>query len=250
MDLVGKTALVTGSGTGIGRGIALALSAQGAQVVLCGRTLWRLEVVRAEIEQRGGRALVVGCDVAVASELTDLVQCVIDAFQTIDILVNNAGTVPRGTLLECDEDEMQRAWIVGPVAALRLMRLCHPYLRGGGSVINVSSGSAVQPFARERGIYAAVKAAINALSRAAANEWGPDGIRVNVVMPWARTDNVDRLFREEPDYAASLLKAVPLRRIGDAELDIGRAVAFLASPAAGYLTGAILPLDGGMAFVR
>ena len=250
MTLSGKTAIVTGGGTGIGRGIALALASQSAQVVVCGRNVSNLESVCSEISDRGGKALAVACDVSNRADLERLVLRTVENFNTIDVLVNNAGLIPHGTLLEIGEDVIQSSLDVGPLAALRLMRLCHPYLRGGGSIVNVSSSVTVQSNVPNRGIYAATKATLNAISRAAANEWGGDGIRVNIVMPFARSASLERFFDEEPEYAAKVLSAVPLGRVGDAEMDIGSAVCFLVSPGASFITGATIPVDGGAAYVR
>ena len=248
--LTGKVAVVTGGGQGVGRGIALALATEGAQVVVCGRTAATLAQVGEELRLRGATALEVVCDVSQPGDLASLVDQTVRRFGTVDILVNNAALIPHGSILEIDEALVQGAWEAGPMAALRLMRLCHPHLLGGGAVINVSSGVAVAAQSPNRGIYAATKASLNAISRAAANEWGPDGIRVNVIMPFALTDAVDRFFTNEPEYANSILVDVPLRRVGDPETDIGRAVAFLAGPNAAYITGATLPLDGGTSYIR
>jgi meso-butanediol dehydrogenase / (S,S)-butanediol dehydrogenase / diacetyl reductase len=246
-----KTAIITGGGQGVGLGIAMALAEEEANVVICGRTLQTLERARATIEQTSGRpALAVVCDVTRPDDLAHLVQATLDRFETIDILVNNAMIIPHGTILDIAEDSIEAAWTSGPLAALRLMRLCHPYLRDGGAIVNVSSGVAVQPAAPLRGIYAATKAALNSITRAAANEWGPDGIRVNAIMPFALSDAVQRFVDNEPTYATEVIASVPLRRIGDPHHDIGRAVAFLAGPGAAYITGVILPIDGGTSFVR
>jgi meso-butanediol dehydrogenase/(S,S)-butanediol dehydrogenase/diacetyl reductase len=249
-ELDGRTAIVTGGGRGVGRGIALALSRAGAQVVLCGRTAQTLSEVRKEIEARGGVALDVTCDISCFSDLERLVATTVDRFGGVNILVNNAAIVPHGTLLEIENALVQAAWETGPVAALNLMRLCHPHLKGDGVIINISSGVSIEGNAHRRGIYASVKAALNAISRAAANEWGPDGIRVNTIMPLARTNALDRFFVNEPERAAAMLSTIPLGRIGDTEDDIGRAAVFIASPSARYLTGATIPLDGGVSYVR
>jgi NAD(P)-dependent dehydrogenase (short-subunit alcohol dehydrogenase family) len=145
---------------------------------------------------------------------------------------------------------VQGAWDAGPLAALRLMRACHPYLKGDGAIVNISSGIAIADRADNRGIYAAVKAALNAISRAAANEWGCDGIRTNVVMPFARTDKVDAFFANEPALSQAILGQNPLGRLGECEADIGRAVAFLVGPDASYINGVTLPVDGGSSYVR
>jgi len=248
--LAGKTAIVTGGGKGVGRGIALALAAEGANLVVCGRSPSALEETSAAVRERGAAALAVTCDVCHADQLEALVDGTVRTFGTIDVLVNNAMQVPHGTILEISEETIDAAWRSGPLAALRLMRLCHPHLVGGGAIVNVSSGAALDGAAPQRGVYAATKAALNSLSRAAAVEWGPDGIRVNVVMPFARTDAVARFLENEPEYAAQVIARVPLRRVGDPEDDIGRAVVFLCGPDAGYITGVTLPIDGGSSFLR
>jgi NAD(P)-dependent dehydrogenase (short-subunit alcohol dehydrogenase family) len=248
--LSGRTAIVTGSGTGIGRGIALALTDAGANLVLCGRTAETLRAVRGEIEGRGGSALDVVCDITIADDRAQLVAAALDRFGGINILINNATFIARGTLLEVPDEDIQAAWDAGPVAALQLMRLCHPHLKDGGAIVNVSSGAAIEAKVPLRGIYAATKAALNAISRTAANEWGPDGIRVNVIMPIARTEPLERFLANEPEAANAITSRTALGRIGDCEQDIGRAVAFLVGPDAAYITGATIPLDGGTGYIR
>lgn len=243
--LDGKTAIITGGGGGVGRGIALALSAQGAAVAICGRTMPALESTVQEIRDRGGAALAVQCDVTQTDQLIALVSAVIKEFGGVDILVNNAMQVPHGTLLEISEETIEAAWLSSPMASLRLMRLCHPYLVNGGSIINVTSGAAMAPGTPLRGIYSATKAALNNISRAAAVEWGPDGIRVNVIAPLAMSDAFARFQQNEPERAQQAVDSLPLGRVGDPEHDIGRPVAFLCGPDAAYITGNIINLDGG-----
>jgi meso-butanediol dehydrogenase/(S,S)-butanediol dehydrogenase/diacetyl reductase len=248
--LDGKTAIVTGGGQGVGRGIALALAAEGAAVVLAGRTEATLEETRHDIERRGGRAAASVCDITVPDDVDACIALALESFGSIDILVNNAALVPHGTLLDIDEELVEAAWQAGPTATMRLMRRCHPHLRGGGVIVNVSSGVALAATAPNRAAYAMVKSALNALSRAAAMEWAADGIRVNAIMPFAMTDAVARYMEGEPALAAATVAQVPLGRVGDPEADIGRAVVFLAGTDSAYLTGATLPLDGGLAYLR
>ena len=245
-----KTAIVTGGGTGVGRGIALALAREGAAVVLAGRTESTLASTREDIVALGGRAAVAVCDVTKPADVDACIAIALDAFGSIDILVNNAALVPHGSLLHIDEELVEAAWCAGPFAALRLMRRCHPHLRGGGVIVNVSSGVTLAPTAPNRAAYAMVKSALNALSRSAAMEWAADGIRVNTIMPFAKTDAVAKFLDEEPEHAAAVVAQVPLGRVGDPEDDIGRAVVFLAGSDSAYLTGATLPLDGGLAYLR
>lgn len=228
--LAGKAAIVTGGGQGVGRGIALALAAAGARVVVCGRTESTLDDVREEIGARGGTARSIRCDVTVPTDLDRLVELTVAAFGTVDILVNSAMIVPHGTLLDIGDETIAAGWESGPLAALRLMRRCHPYLRGGGAIVNVSSGASIAPMTHHRAVYAATKAALNAISRGAAVEWGPDGIRVNTIMPFAHSPALDRFAADEPQALADVLAAIPLRRTGDPESDIGQAAVFLAFP--------------------
>ena len=249
-DLAGRTAIVNGGGTGVGRGISLALGEAGANVVLAGRTEAALEATAADIVGRGGQARAVTCDVTVPDQVDGCITRALDAFGSIDILVNNAALVPHGTILDIAEDLVNDAWAAGPLATMRLMRRCHPHLRDGGVIINVSSGITKAPSAPNRAAYAMVKAALDALTRSAATEWAADGIRVNAIMPFALTDAVAAYLADEPEQATAIAASVPLGRIGDPETDIGRAVVFLAGPDSAYLTGHTLPLDGGLAYLR
>jgi NAD(P)-dependent dehydrogenase (short-subunit alcohol dehydrogenase family) len=234
----------------VGRGIALALAAEGATVVVCGRTREPLDETCALIAVRGDRAAARTADVGDLPSLEALVADVVAAYGTVDILVNNAMQIPGGTLLEISEETVDAGWRTGPLAALRLMRLCHPHLRGGGVVVNVSSGTSTRPDSPAMGVYGATKVALNALSRSAAVEWAADGIRVNTIFPVAMTPAMERFTVEQPERAAQLVAGVPMGRIGDAEADVGRAVVFLCSDDASYITGTTLPVDGGRIFLR
>jgi NAD(P)-dependent dehydrogenase (short-subunit alcohol dehydrogenase family) len=236
----------------VGRGIALALAADGAAVVVCGRTEAPLAETVAEIETRGGHGAWIVSDITVADDVDACIALAGERFGGVDILVNNATLVPHGTLLDISEDLIDEAWATGPVAAWRFMVKVHPRMveRGGGAIVNVSSGAAIHPNVPGRGTYAAIKAALGAYSRAAAMEWAGDGIRVNTIMPVALTDAFQAFMDGEPDGAAAVVAGIPLGRVGDPEADIGRAVVFLCGSDSAYLTGATLPLDGGLAYLR
>ena len=131
-----------------------------------------------------------------------------------------------------------------------MMRACRPYLGEGSVVINLGSGTSVNPMPTGRGVYAAAKAAIQTLSRVAATEWGPDGIRVLTVLPAASSPAAQQWAEANPDEYARSVQSIPLRRLGDPVTDIGGVVAFLCSPAAGFITATTIALDGGQAYLR
>lgn len=246
--LKGKVALITGGGQGVGQGIAYALADEGATVAVAGRTRATLEQTCAEIRRRGGTALVVECDVMSQADIDRCVAQVVEAFGGLNILVNNAHIVPLGSILEVSDEAFVQGIDSGPMATLRLMRACYPYLKGDGAVINLASSAAVRWDASGYGHYAATKEAIRALSRGAACEWGVDGIRVNVIAPHALSPGLRGWVENNPQEAQAFFSSIPLRRVGDCETDIGRTVAFLVSDNARYLTGATIPLDGGQAY--
>lgn len=246
--LQGKVALVTGGGQGVGQGIAYALAAEGARVAVAGRTLATLEATCEEIRRRGGTALAVACDVMCPADIDRCVAQVVEACGGLNILVNNAQIVPLGRILEVSDETFMQGIDSGPIATLRLMRACYPHLKGDGAVVNLASSAAVRWDTSGYGHYAATKEAIRSLSRAAACEWGVDGIRVNVIAPHALSPGLRGWIEGNPEEAEAFFGSIPLRRVGDCEHDIGRTVAFLVSDNARYLTGATIPLDGGQAY--
>lgn len=248
-DLTGKVALVTGAGQGVGQGIALALADRGAKIVVTGRTLEKLEATCAEISNRGGEALAVVCDVKELDSLTNCVQQAVASFGGINILVNNAQEVPLGTLLEVSDDSFEAGWQSGPQATMRLMKLCYPYLKGDGCIINLASSAAKRWDMTGFGCYAATKDAIRSLSRAAACEWGPDNIRCNVILPHAKSPGLAWWIENYPDEAEEFMSTIPLRRIGECEEDIGRFVASLCTEDSRYVNGQSIALDGGQAYL-
>lgn len=246
--LASKVAIVTGSGRGVGKGIALALAAQGASIAVCGRTPETLEETVAEIVRRGGDAFATVADVTQPAHIARLVGATVERYGTVDILVNNAqASHGLGRLLEVDDATFEGGFRSGPLATLRLMQACHSYLRGGGVIVNLGTAASLRPDPIGYGCYGAVKEAIRALSRAAAVEWGPEGIRVHVVVPLS---GLDAWAAERPEEAKAFFATIPLGRVGAAEADIGRAVAFLCGPDSGYMTGNTILLDGGQAFLR
>lgn len=242
--------LITGAGQGVGQGIALAFAEAGDTVILAGRTLEKLEETGRLIAQRGcGRALAIACDVKSAPSLQALIDRAVAEFGGIDILVNNAQEVPKGELLDVSDDAFVAGFESGPLATLRLMKLVHPIMaaRGGGVIINLVSSVIQRWDMTGYGAYAAVKNAIQSLTRGAAAEWGKDNIRVLNIAPHAESPGLKRWAETNPDEARAFFKTIPLGRIGHCEQDIGQAVVGLCGSQLEYLTGATIPLDGGQA---
>ncbi|MGF0261230.1 SDR family NAD(P)-dependent oxidoreductase [Rhodococcus ruber] len=245
--LDGKVALITGAGQGIGRGIALALAKEGVRIAAAGRTESKVISTAEAIEELGGKALAVRCDVSNPDDVDAAVQRTVEHFGGVDILVNNANDCRPGPLLSFTDDEFERSFATGPLATLRLMRACYPVMkeRGGGSIVNLVTSAAVRWDASNYGVYGSIKEGMRSLTRAAACEWGVDGIRVNAIAPHALSPGLERWMERNPEEAEEFRAGIPLRRIGDPETDIGRAVVFFVGEDAGYLTGATIPLDGG-----
>jgi meso-butanediol dehydrogenase / (S,S)-butanediol dehydrogenase / diacetyl reductase len=247
--LQGKVALVTGAGQGVGQGIAFALSALGATVAVTGRTLSKCETTVKEIQKRGGKALAIECDVKNADSLKSSVDEIVKKLGGLNILINNAQEVPLGDLFSVTDDAINAGWESGPLATFRLMKLCYPHLKGNGCIVNLATTASMRWDASNYGAYAAVKEGIRALTRAAACEWGKDGIRTNVILPFAKSPGLASWFEAVPDEAAAFLATVPLRYAGDCEEDIGRFVAVLCTDDSRYINGQTIGVDGGQAFL-
>jgi meso-butanediol dehydrogenase / (S,S)-butanediol dehydrogenase / diacetyl reductase len=247
-SLSGKIAIVTGGGTGVGKGIALALAKEGVDIAVVGRTESKVKSVARQIEDIGRRALSITCDVCEIDEISAAVSQTAAAFGRIDILVNNAQTPSLGRILDMSVEGFEVAFRSGTFATFHFMRACYPYLKKHrGIIVNLGTSLAQHASTAGCGIYAATKQAIRALTHAAACEWGKDGIRVNTIMPLAMSEAMEGWFKDNPTYESALVASVPLGYIGDCEADIGRAVVFLCGSDSRYITGATIPLDGGMA---
>lgn len=244
-----KVALITGAGQGVGQGIAYALAAEGAAVAVTGRTLAKLQNTVAEIERRGGRALAIECEVKHPDSLKACVERVVRELGGLNILVNNAQEVPLGALNEVSDEAFGAGWESGPLATFRLMKLCYPYLKGDGCIVNFGSSAAKRWDAAGYGAYAAVKEATRQLTRAAACEWARDGIRTNAILPLGDSPAMAWWTRERPQEAAAFVATVPQARVGSCEEDIGRFVASLCSEECRYINGQSIGVDGGQAFL-
>jgi NAD(P)-dependent dehydrogenase (short-subunit alcohol dehydrogenase family) len=248
--LEGKVAIVTGAGQGIGRAIAILFAREGAKVCVAEVKFHRAERTAEEIRAAGGDGMSSVVDVGKRGDVHAMVEETVRRYGTVDILVNNAQVPPLGPLAEIPEELFDTGWKTGPLATFRFMRACYPYLKGGGVVVNMGSGSAIRPDLTAFGGYGACKEAIRTMSRAAACEWGRDGIRVNVVLPLAMSPAMAGFLEHNPDARDGVLGSIPLGFIGDCETDVGPAVVWLCSDAAAYVTGTSLCVDGGQDYVR
>jgi 2-hydroxycyclohexanecarboxyl-CoA dehydrogenase len=244
--LSGKVVLVTGAGQGVGRGAALALAREGAAVALAGRTVSKGEAVAAEIRSFGGSALALACDVTERAQIDKTVAATAERFGGLDALINNAQSSVQRLIVETTDDDVEVCWRSGPMATLYAMQAALPLLRarGGGTIVNFGSSTAIDGNATF-GAYAMAKEAIRGLSRVAAREWGRYGIRVNVIVPTALSPGAERFRDAEPEKFRRQEARFALRRMGDPETDIGRAVVALVSDDLAYLTGDTLMLTGG-----
>jgi NAD(P)-dependent dehydrogenase (short-subunit alcohol dehydrogenase family) len=247
--LAGRVALVTGAGRGIGRAIAHALAGGGADVALCARSAGPLEAVAAEIRDRHGvEAVALPADVTDADAVEALMAQVAERFGRLDVLVNNAGGARAvGGVEQLDRRQVERGIALNLTSVHHTLRAAAPLLlaRPGTAVaINVVSIAASRGLER-MGYYSAAKAGVVGLSRAAAREWGPRGVRVVCLAPgWVETDLTSAL-RDDEAFLAETTASIPLRRWAQPE-DVAGAALFLASDAARYVTGTTLHVDGGI----
>ena len=257
----GKTVLITGGGKAtlsdgkagsIGYGIAIAFAKRGANLVLTGRNTQKLEAAKEELEHLYSiKVLPVQADISVDSDNEEIatytVTQAIDAFGRIDVLINNAQAAASGVpLAEQTTSQFDLAVYSGLYATFYYMKACYPYLaRTKGSVINFASGAGLFGNYGQCS-YAAAKEGIRGLSRVAANEWGRDGINVNVICPLAWTSQLEKFKNGHPDAFEKNVHMPPMGFFGDPEEHIGRVCVQLAHPDFKYLTGETLTLEGGL----
>jgi len=248
--LDGKVALITGAGQGVGQGIAFAMAREGAKIAAIGRTLSKLQETCGEIESFGGTAVAIIAEVHDGAAITQSIATTVEKFGRLDILVNNAYGIALGPLLSLTDEDFDRAMHGSALSTFRYMKECYPHLKaaGEGAIINLSTSATRRWDAANYGFYAASKRAVEALSRAAASEWGKDNIRVNTIAPHALSPGLKGWIEGNPAEAKEFFKTIPLGRVGDCEHDIGAVALFLAGPGSKYVSGTVIPVDGGQAF--
>ena len=259
--LKGRTAIITGAGRAvlsdgrcgsIGYGIAAAYAKEGANLVITGRNVKKLEDAKEELERLYGiKVLIVQADVNAGADneavVANVIEQTIDTFGSIDVLINNAQASASGvTLADHTTEQFDLAVYSGLYAAFYYMKACYPHLKESkGSVINFASGAGL--FGNfGQCAYAAAKEGIRGLTRVAATEWAKDGINVNIICPLAWTAQLEQFEKAYPEAFKENVKMPPAGHYGDSELEIGRVCVQLASPDFKYLTGETLTLEGGM----
>jgi 3-oxoacyl-[acyl-carrier protein] reductase len=238
-------AIVTGASRGIGKAIAQRLALDGRFVVLVSRSAETLEPVRAWIESSGGKAECRPCDIGDSAALAALIEAVAEAHGRLDILVNNAGITKDGLILRMSDADFDDVINVNLRSAFVACRAAsRPMMRGKfGRIVNIGSVSGISGNAGQAN-YAAAKAGLIGLTKSIAKELGPKGVTANVVAPgFIDTDMTTGLPQGIKD---EVLKSLPVRRFGRAE-EIAHAVSFVASDQAGYFTGQVMVVDGGLA---
>lgn len=259
--LTGKTVIITGGGKAtlkdgscgsIGYGIATAYAKEGANIVITGRNVQKLEEAKADLEAKYNiKVLPVQADVNAGADnkatVENVVKQTIETFGRIDVLINNAQASASGvTLADHTTEQFDLAIYSGLYAAFYYMQACYPYLKETkGSVINFASGAGL--FGNfGQCAYAAAKEGIRGLTRVAATEWGPDGINVNIVCPLAWTAQLENFQNQYPDAFKANVKMPPMGHYGNVETEIGRVCVQLASPDFKFMTGETLTLEGGL----
>lgn len=245
--LENNVTIITGGGKGIGYGVAQAFAAEGSNLVITGRRENILIEAKERLEKEYGvEVLHVAADGADESAIKNVIDKTIERFGKINTLVNNAQASKSGTpLLAHTREDLDLAIHSGIYATFFYMKECHPYLKETkGAIINFASGAGL--FGRPgQSSYAAAKEGIRGLSRVAATEWGPDGIRVNVVCPLAMTESLKDWKENYPELYEKTIQGIPLGRFADPKNDIGRVCVFLASEDASFITGETITLQGG-----
>lgn len=246
LGLAGRTAIVTGAAGGMGIAIAGSFVAAGAAVALLDRNGEGCASLAAELTARGGKAFAIACDIADPGSVQGAVAAARDALGPADILVNNAGLLRPGPLAELPLAEWNALLAVNLTGYLLCAQAARPGMiaRGGGAIVHIASIAASNPQPRSGG-YSPSKAGVAMLSRQLALEWGPDGIRSNVVSPGLIRTPMSEAFYQAPGVAERRAALVPGRRVGTPQ-DIADAVLFLAGQRAGYVNGAEILVDGGL----
>lgn len=243
--LDGKTAIVTGASSGIGKAIAEAMAAAGARVIITGRDGGRLASVSRSIEEAGGACRAVRLDLTAPRACEELVAAALEAFGSLDALVHAAGIFRPKPFAQTSLDDLDRQWEINVRVPFVLSQAALPHLTPGSSLIFISSIAGYVGFPNSTA-YCATKGAIELLTRALAVELAPKGIRVNVIAPGNIRTHMNEHLLADPEYERAMLEATPSRRVGEA-WEVAPLAVFLVSDAASFMYGSSVLVDGGWA---
>ncbi|KAA9340588.1 glucose 1-dehydrogenase [Adhaeribacter soli] len=246
LDLTGKTAIVTGGANGIGKASCEILAAYGAKVVVSDYNLEAAEKTAREINDAGGKAIAIDCDVTKDEALVNLVNRTMEVYGQINILVNNAGGggAGRESPSQISVEAFERVFKMNVFSMWRLCQLVAPHMKtsGYGSIINMSSMASINK-SPAISAYASSKAAVNHMTANLAHDYGPDGIRINAIGPGAtRTAALEKVLT--PEIKDRMLSHTPIKRLGEPE-DIAGAVLYFAAPISNWVSGQVLFVNGG-----
>lgn len=241
-----KTVIITGGGRGIGFGIATAFAKENYNIVITGRNEKTLLDAKEKLSQYNSSIITIKADGSIEEDVKKVIEKTIKIFNKIDVLINNAqGSASGKKLIDHTKEDFDLAITSGLYATFYYMKYAFPYLKDTkGAVINFASGAGLA--GRDgQSSYAAAKEGIRGLSRVATTEWGPFGIRINVLCPLVETFGLSKWKEEYPDLYEKTIGNIPLGRFANAEKDIGKICLFLASDDANYITGETITLQGG-----
>lgn len=245
LDLTGKTAVVIGGSSGIGRALAFGMAQAGADVVPSARRAPEVASAASEIERLGRRSLAATCDVTSEPSLQQLLQQALTAFGKVDILVNSAGISKKAPTLDLSEQDWDTILDINLKGTFNACRIFggHMLERRYGRIINIASLSSFLGLF-EVAAYAASKGGVLSLTRTLAVEWAPHGVCVNAIMPGVFRTALNQKLLDGTPRGQEFLLRTPMKRFGKVEELVGAAI-FLASDSAGFVTGATIPVDGG-----
>ena len=243
-SLAGKVAIVTGASSGLGVAFAVGLADAGADIAICARRVEKLEQTKAQVEKRGRRCVAVQADVSNPDDCNRVVSETVDQLGKVDVLINNAGIGTAVPATRETPDEFRRVIDINLNGSYFMAQACGRAMRDGGSIVNIGSVIGSTSAFLPQAAYASSKAAIIGLTRDLAQQWtGRKGIRVNALAPGFFKSEMTDQYQE--GYVEQMMFRVPAGRMGEPHELVAAAI-FLASDASSYVTGAVLPVDGGV----